>query len=147
MKAKKSSQSLCRRIVFSLMLICLVSMGANAQNPKPFVVPELQEWDGKTGSFIPGENPRVVYDNPILQDIANRFAEDYKLMFGVQPAVLKGKPQEGDFFLTTKKDKKLANEGYVIDINKYVKVSAPEPIGVYWATRTLLQMSEKDKVQ
>lgn len=147
MKEKKSSQSLCRRIVFSLMLICLVSMGANAQNPKPFVVPELQEWDGKTGSFIPGENPRVVYDNPILQDIANRFAEDYKLMFGVQPAVLKGKPQEGDFFLTTKKDKKLANEGYVIDINKYVKVSAPEPIGVYWATRTLLQMSEKDKEQ
>lgn len=41
----------------------------------------------------------------------------------------------------------MANEGYVIDINKYVKVSAPEPIGVYWATRTLLQMSEKDKEQ
>lgn len=85
------------------MLICLVSMGANAQNPKPFVVPELQEWDGKTGSFIPGENPRVVYDNPILQDIANRFAEDYKLMFGVQPAVLKENRRKEISFLQQRK--------------------------------------------
>lgn len=109
MKEKKITQNLYRRIAFFLMLVCLICISVNAQNPKPFVVPELQEWDGKIGSFIPGENPRVVYDNPTLQNIANQFADDYKLMFGIQPTVLKGKPQEGDFFLTIKKDNVFTN--------------------------------------
>lgn len=145
MEEKKKIQNWYRRITFFLVFVCLLDMGANAQNPKPFVVPELQEWNGGTGFFVPGEALKVVYDTPKLQEIANQFAEDYRLMFGIQPTVIEGKPQAGDFFLTTKKDKKLGREGYAVDIDKYVKISAPEPIGVYWATRTLLQMSEKNE--
>lgn len=145
MEKKKKIQNWYRRITFFLVFVCLLDMGANAQNPKPFVVPELQEWNGGTGFFVPGEALKVVYDTPKLQEIANQFAEDYRLMFGIQPTVIEGKPQAGDFFLTTKKDKKLGREGYAVDIDKYVKISAPEPIGVYWATRTLLQMSEKNE--
>lgn len=133
------------RIVFLLMLVCLAGINTEAQNPKPFVIPELQEWDGKTGSFSPDGGSRIIYDNAALQDIARQFADDYALMFGIRPAVAEGKPQDGDFFLSLKKNRKLGREGYAIDINRYVKVSAPEPVGVYWATRTLLQMSEKDK--
>ena len=49
----------------------------------------------------------------------------------------------GDFYLTLKKDKKLGKEGYAIAVAKYVTVSAPETTGVYWATRTLLQIGEQ----
>lgn len=39
----------------------------------------------------------------------------------------------------------MEKEGYDIVIGDYVKVSANEPVGVYWATRTLLQMGEQYK--
>lgn len=82
MEEKKKIQNWYRRITFFLVFVCLLDMGANAQNPKPFVVPELQEWNGGTGFFVPGEALKVVYDTPKLQEIANQFAEDYRLMFG-----------------------------------------------------------------
>ena len=46
MEEKKKIQNWYRRITFFLVFVCLLDMGANAQNPKPFVVPELQEWNG-----------------------------------------------------------------------------------------------------
>ncbi len=77
--------------------------------------------------------------------IARQFAADYKALFGVLPEIAEGKPCKGDFFFTIKRDKKLEKEGYDIVIGDYVKVSANEPVGVYWATRTLLQMGEQYK--
>lgn len=114
-----------------------------AQNPKPFVIPELKEWKGGEGYFVPDKTWRVTYESLALQDVARKFAEDYAVMFGIRPEVVEGKPRPGDVFLTLKRDKKLGKEGYSVDIDRYVKVSAPEPAGVYWATRTLLQMSEQ----
>lgn len=64
-------------------------------------------------------------------------------MFGVTPEVIQGKPSAGDIYFTLKKDKKLGREGYAIRTDRYVTVSAPEAVGAYWATRTLLQMSEQ----
>ena len=80
-----------------------------------------------------------------MQKIARQFAADYKALFGVLPEIAEGKPCKGDFFFTIKRDKKLEKEGYDIVIGDYVKVSANEPVGVYWATRTLLQMGEQYK--
>ena len=88
---------------------------------------------------------RIIYGAPGLQKIARQFAADYKALFGVLPEIAEGKPCKGDFFFTIKRDKKLEKEGYDIVIGDYVKVSANEPVGVYWATRTLLQMGEQYK--
>ena len=81
----------------------------------------------------------------ISKTSARQFAADYKALFGVLPEIAEGKPCKGDFFFTIKRDKKLEKEGYDIVIGDYVKVSANEPVGVYWATRTLLQMGEQYK--
>lgn len=126
-----------------LSIFLMIGLAAGAQNSKPFVIPELKEWKGKSGFFTPDEKFRVVYDAPALQEAATAFADDYMLMFGIRPEVVEGRPRTGDCFFTSKNDKRLGREGYAIEIGKYIKVSASEPVGAYWATRTLLQMSEK----
>ena len=137
-KIRFVSKALCL-VVFSLF----VQMGLYAQNEKPFVVPELKEWKGSEGVFIPSADMRVVYTQDALRSVAEAFAADYGQMFGVTPEVIQGKPSAGDIYFTLKKDKKLGREGYAIRTDRYVTVSAPEAVGVYWATRTLLQMSEQ----
>lgn len=137
-KIRFVSKALCL-VVFSLF----VQMGLYAQNEKPFVVPELKEWKGDEGVFIPSADMRVVYTQDALRSVAEAFAADYGQMFGVTPEVIQGKPSAGDIYFTLKKDKKLGREGYAIRTDRYVTVSAPEAVGAYWATRTLLQMSEQ----
>ena len=126
-----------------LLLLFCAQVAVYAQNAKPFVIPELKEWKGKEGAFVPSADMRVVYTDEALRAVAEAFAADYGQMFGAAPAVAQGKPSEGDIYFTLKKDKKLGREGYAIRVDRYVTVSAPEVVGAYWATRTLLQMSEQ----
>ena len=127
------------------ILLCCILTGITAQNAKPFVIPELKEWKGSIGEFTLNENTRIVYpkNQPELQRIARMVAEDCKEMFNYTPTITEGKGQKGDIILTLKKDKKLGKEGYVININDRITLSAPEAVGVYWGTRTLLQMAEQ----
>lgn len=137
-KIRFVSKALCL-VVFSLF----VQMGLYAQNEKPFVIPELKEWKGSEEVFTPSADMRVVYAQEALRSVAEAFAADYGQMFGVTLEVIQGKPSAGDIYFTLKKDKKLGREGYAIRTDRYVTVSAPEAVGAYWATRTLLQMSEQ----
>ena len=131
--------------LFTLLLCCFLT-SITAQNAKPFVIPELKEWKGTTGEFTLNEQTRIVYpkNQPELQRIAQMVAEDCKEMFGHAPATLEGKGQKGDIILSLKKDKKLGKEGYTIKIADRINLSAPEAIGIYWGTRTLLQMAEQN---
>lgn len=142
MKQKTNFAGLVKRVTCLICGICFC-FGIYAQQQKPFVIPELKEWKGATGFFMPKQSVRIIYGAPGLQKIARQFAADYKALFGVLPEIAEGKPCKGDFFFTIKRDKKLEKEGYDIVIGDYVKVSANEPVGVYWATRTLLQMGEQ----
>ena len=144
MKHKTNFAGLVKRVTCLICGICFC-FGIYAQQQKPFVIPELKEWKGATGFFMPKQSVRIIYGAPGLQKIARQFAADYKALFGVLPEIAEGKPCKGDFFFTIKRDKKLEKEGYDIVIGDYVKVSANEPVGVYWATRTLLQMGEQYK--
>ena len=140
-----------RLSIFTQRILCLVGfflltgMTLHAQNPKPFVIPELKEWVGKTGDFVPTAQTRIVCADETLLPVAQNFADDYEALFGVKLEAAVGKARNGDFRLVLKKDKKLGKEGYSIQIGKQVVVSAPETVGVYWATRTLLQMSEQSE--
>ncbi len=117
-------------------------------HPKPFVIPELKEWKGNTGFFVPAQL-RIVYPvkDAELKRIAGLFADDYEKMFGKRPEVVSGKAKAGDIVFGIRKDKELGKEGYDIRISDRVVVTAPQPIGVYWATRTLLQMADQTENQ
>ena len=131
-----------------LVIFCLTgSLTRAAVNPKPFVVPELKQWTGKDGNFTPGKDTRIVCtsQNPELLRIARMFADDYQQMFGQTLTVAQGKATSGDFVLSLSADKKLGEEGYAIKITDRVAISAPTPTGLYWSTRTLLQLAEQNQ--
>ena len=133
-----------------LMLVaaCTLFLGKSfaANNEKPFVIPELQEWRGAQGMFTPSATSRIVYasKDPAVARVANQFAEDYETMFARKLAVVQGRASAGDFVFSISGDKQLGEEGYAVKIADRVTVSAPKTKGLYWATRTLLQMTEQN---
>ena len=133
-----------------LVVWCTITVWCSGTgvHPKPFVIPELKEWKGNTGFFVPAQL-RIVYPvkDAELKRIAGLFADDYEKMFGKRPEVVSGKAKAGDIVFGIRKDKELGKEGYDIRISDRVVVTAPQPIGVYWATRTLLQMADQTENQ
>ena len=115
----------------------------------PIFIPELKEWKSGKGTFTITPSTRIVYDakQSDLKKVAESLATDYREMFGTQLAVVAGKAQVGDIVLGLKADKNLGSEGYTMNISNRVSISAPQPIGVYWATRTLLQLAEQNELQ
>ncbi|WP_455591378.1 family 20 glycosylhydrolase [Bacteroides sp.] len=137
---------LVNRIFLLLAFLFVTSLGVNAAvNPKPFVIPELKEWKGGDGAFVPTGSTRIVCPagQAELLRIARMLADDCETMFGYKPQVVEGKGGAGDIILSLRKDKKLGNEGYAVKVTDRVQLSAPQPIGVYWGTRTLLQIAEQ----
>lgn len=122
---------------------------AFAINPKPFTVPEVNQWKGGEGNFIPSAHTtRIVADpkNSEVQDIARMFGQDYTTLSGTELPVVTEKAKKGDISLQIKKDDKADAESYSIKITPDgVTMTAPTEKGLYWATRTLLQMTENSE--
>lgn len=110
-------------------------------NPKPFVIPELKSWEGAEGTTA--LSGYIVVKNKSLQRIAQALSDDYQEMFGKTLTVVSRKPQDGDIVISTCKDNTLGKEGYKINICRTVNIEASTVQGVFWATRTLLQISEQ----
>lgn len=131
-------------------LVLLPLSEANAKkNDKPFVIPELQEWQGSEGSFVPTATSRIVYSgkDPEVARIATQFAADYETLFGRRMMVAEGRAAAGDFAFSLSTDKKLGAEGYALRITDRVAITAPQSKGLFWATRSLLQMAEQQSDQ
>ena len=116
------------------------------KNVKPFVIPELREWEGAAGKFTITKKTKVVYskENETLAEVAKQFADDYKKMTGTELKVTAGKAGNDNIYITLKEDEKLGNEGYKVAIANNVTVEATTTRGAYWATRTLLQIAEQN---
>ncbi len=134
-----------------LFAACTLFLGKSfaANNEKPFVIPELQEWRGAQGMFTPSATSRIVWQgkDSAVACVANQFAEDYETMFGRKLTVVQGRASAGDFVFSLSGDRQLGEEGYAVRIADRVNVSAPKAKGLYWATRTLLQMTEQNSDQ
>ena len=130
--------------------LLLSALPMAAQNVKPFVIPELKQWTGSTGSFELTTATRIVFNQKQagLDQVARQLSEDYQQMYGRSLTVTSEKAQKsGDIVLSIKKDKQLAkhDEGYQMTIDNNVAVTATTAKGAYWATRTILQMLEKSE--
>lgn len=126
-------------------LLIAGSAVAYAANPKPFTVPEVSSWKGGNGSFVPTENTRIVADPKSAEalEIARQLGQDYTTLTDTNLPVVAGKAKKGDIALKIKPAKNAGAEAYTIDITPAgVTLSAPTAQGLYWATRTLLQMTE-----
>ena len=146
----KKKNKILEAILLAIMLFFPIANSIYAQlNPKPFVIPEIRQWTGKEGTFTPQSYTRIVCtsNHPELKRIAQIFASDYSTMFGKKLEVTQDKAKDGDFVLSLAKDKELGTEGYTIKISDRITLSAPTPTGIYWGTRTLLQIAEQSDTQ
>lgn len=135
-----------KTILLSLLISVFVCAEVAATgNPKPFVIPELREWKGTKGAFVPDAKTRIIYQQPELKHVATALSDDYEAMFGQALEVTTGKGGKGDIILTLRPDKSLGKEGYAMRVTDRVKLTAPETTGVYWGTRTLLQIAEQSE--
>lgn len=131
-----------KRIIFILACLCFYCLPANAQNKKPNVIPSLQEWSGGNGFFNFTEKTQLVIDanhNELLPFVS-QFAQDLHSEYQWNIPVKRKSSQKNEiqFTITTEK---LPSEGYFINIlPNRIEVSANTTQGVFWATRTLLQM-------
>lgn len=131
--------------ILALAACCMLSAGALWAdiNPKPFVVPELKTWSGAEGQTA--LSGRIVVKNAKLKTVAAALAADYKEMFGKELTIVNGATKGGDIVLSLKKDKALGDEGYTMNVGSAVEITAATERGVFWATRTLLQIAEQHK--
>ena len=137
------------RFLFILAVLCLTlsaSTFAAEKNKKPFVIPELREWNGATGEFTITNKTKVVYpkNNAELEAVAEQFACDYKKMTGITLKTKKEGSGNGNICFVIKENSKLGSEGYIINIGDNVEVTATTQRGALWATRTLLQIAEQN---
>lgn len=142
---KYKNMNIIRLLVIVLSCFCISDIFADSN--KPLVIPELKEWKGGNGYFEISNKSRIVYDenNLELKMIAETFANDIWQMFKIRMKTVAGKSSTGDFVLSLNKKKtKNSEEEYSVLIKDRVLVEAPQTIGIYWATRTILQMMEQD---
>lgn len=111
---------------------------------KPFVIPSLREWYGEKGSFRLGNKARIVIadgKNTELTETAKLLQEDLQKQIGRKLEIVeKKKPSRGDIFISQPADALLGAEGYSMNIEDAVQISAPAYSGKIFATRTLLQL-------
>lgn len=121
----------------------------HAENEKPFVIPEVREWNGGKGEFTITKKSRILFSETNLQNVAEALAEDYREMFGSKLKVIysatEKEPKIGDIVLKLQKDEKLGEEGYKLNITSHITLSAQNEVGVYWGTRTMLQIWEQNE--
>ena len=131
------------RNFFAVVLLCFCTFPSWAQNPKPFVVPELTHWEGAEGEWLPSGRVLVKGSNKELVKVAEALVADYKELTGKSLVLAKGKVRKGDIVLGLKKHDMMKSEGYRMEVGDQLSLSSPSPRGVYWGTRTLLQLSEQ----
>lgn len=130
-----------RKLVLIVFLVS-GSLFGWATNLKPFVVPELTQWQGGEGQMQP--SGQIVVASPALRSMAQTFCDDYTLLTGRQMSIATGnKAKAGDIVLRLKKDKALGSEGYRMAIGTTCDITAATPKALYWGLQTVLQLSEQ----
>lgn len=130
-----------RKILLTTLLVGGSLMGW-AVNPKPFVVPELTQWQGGEGQMRP--SGKLVVLSSALRPTAETFCRDFALLTGRQMSIATyTKPKAGDIVLRLKKDKALGSEGYRMAIGTECELTAPTVRGLYWGLQTVLQLSKQ----
>ncbi len=133
------------RKLLALFFATLIAVAAAAREVCPKVIPALQEWKGGKGKLTLPMTGRIVVaattDTATLLPVARTLRSDLAEMTGRDFAVAVGKAARGDISLAlTKPDSVLGEEGYVMETDRHVSISAPTARGVFWGTRTLLQI-------
>ena len=129
---------------FFLSCLFAVALGSASAtvNPRPFTIPAIHEWKGGEGSLQLTARSRILCADARLRPAAEALARDLKALAGLQLSVVEGKKAaSADVLFLYKPQKKLGAEGYVMGINRDVRIEATER-GAMHAVQTLLQLAQ-----
>lgn len=128
-------------LAISFLLVCLSTFGGENW---PKVIPALQKWESAKGFLVLKEKGTIYVseeDKNQLEWCASQLAEDIKEMFGWQYCVEVGRPSKNAIILSLDDSAvKQGEESYEMKISDNVTIKASDKKGVFWGTRTLLQM-------
>ncbi len=146
-----SLATLATLLIVARLVILSASM-STAPNPPPLVIPALREWHGGQGSFLLTGSSRIVLDPSsalTLQTTALVFQQDLLAVTGYRlPVIVQATPQNGGFFLTLKSsDRLIGDEGYLLTIADNLTLSAHTPQGIFYGTRSILQILAQDPLR
>lgn len=140
------------KTLFGLAALLFLTGPADVQaaNEKPFVIPELRQWQGGEGEFVLTSKSRIlIADGASEKTAAQALAADYREMFGRKLKVVVGKSEKdakaGDIVIQMTGSAGLGEEGYTVAITDRVVLQAHKAAGAYWGTRTLLQIWEQNE--
>ena len=121
-----------------------VSSRRTAVNPRPLTIPALRIWHGSRGVFRLRRTSRVVVAGGYwraLRGTARLFASELRLR------VRRGLGGRGDIVLALgARDRRLGREGYSLHVGRRVVVRGRDATGVFYGTRTLLQLLHQRRV-
>ena len=117
-------------------------------NPKPQVIPTLQEWYGYEGSFTLTADSRIVLNDEAdvgLTKIAETLQADLEEITGLAPEIVRGTEWDADDIyiesMTDAEQYDLGEEGYLMVTNgDGVQIYAPTYTGCMFGTVTLEQI-------
>ena len=118
-----------------------------ANNAKPVVIPEIQEWySDSTEKLAVGTVTAVTYDDAALAAVVEEFVSDYETFTGIRLTAVQGAAQANAFnFSLTAPDAKLGDEGYTMEIlSDRINVASGHTTGNMYGMQTILQMYRMD---
>ena len=117
--------------------IMLQAPQAAQGNPKPRIIPEILQWKGGQGEYKLGNTVTIACPD---KELGKLFAADMEDVLG-KKVKLVAPGAKADISLSLLKGGNLGREGYRLQIARDgVRLGAAAPTGLFWGTRTLLQM-------
>lgn len=160
-RKRRKFMSHCSSVLFigllaaSVFVVCSVeprilhaqALNLSHQNERPLTIPVIREWRSKAGWFLLNSNSRIIVSSSApseLKRTAKLFAGELTSISGKVVAVnVQQNPiaREGDILLAIDPENQtLGDEGYNISIGPYIAVRAHKSAGVFYGTRTILQI-------
>ena len=118
-----------------------------ANNAKPQVIPEIQEWySDSTGKLVAADVTKVTYDDAALKTVVDEFIADYKAFTGIELTAVQGEAEANAFnFSLTESVAELGDEGYTMEIlADRINVASVSTTGNMYGMQTILQMAKLD---
>jgi hexosaminidase len=126
------------------------AINLSPQNARPVAIPAIREWRSTAGWFLLNNNSRIVVSSSApfeLKDTAELFAGELRSISGQAVVLIVQQnpiPRQGDILLAIDPENQtLGDEGYNISIGPYIEVRARKSVGVFYGTRTVLQMTHQ----
>lgn len=131
-----------KKLLFTVLLAA-TSLSLSAQGGKPFTIPEVGGWEASEGTFTP--TGRVVYPkkDKAAETVAKRLTADAQALTGLTLTPVAGRGRDGDIVVRSSSETATGSEGYRLSIGRTAEISAATETGLYYGTRTLLQLMEQ----